>query len=353
LTKINWMASTLLKDEPMENAVKNLNIESTRIVLVIDDSQKLLGTITDGDIRRAILENKPMDTPLHNFMNPDPTVVSEKEDMAAILKLMQQNDLLQIPIVDSNSKIVGLETLHHLIEKETKNNPVFLMAGGFGKRLAPLTDELPKPLLKVGSKPILEIIMDKFIDEGFSNFYISTHFLAEKIVDHFGDGSLKGVSIEYIHEKSPMGTAGALGLLPQDKINSPIIMMNGDLLSKVNFRDLLSYHNKNSGEITMCISEYEFQVPYGVINIDKERLKGIDEKPSQKFFINAGIYVVEPSVINRINDNEYIDMPTLLDEMIENDIEINVFPIHEYWLDVGRIDDFNKAKEEIAKDDQQ
>ena len=352
MAKINWIASTLFKDEPMENAVKNLNIESTRIVLVIDGSQKLLGTITDGDIRRAILENKPMDTPLHNFMNPEPTVVSEKENLVAILRLMQQKDLLQIPIVDSNSKIVGLETLHHLTEKETRNNPVFLMAGGFGKRLAPLTDEMPKPLLKVGSKAILEIIMDKFIDEGFSNFYISTHFLAKKIVDHFGDGSKKGVSIEYIHEKNPMGTAGSLGLLPQDKINSPIIMMNGDLLSKVNFLDLLNYHNEKPGKITMCISEYEFQVPYGVINFDKERLKGIDEKPLQKFFINAGIYVIEPSVINRINDNEYIDMPTLIDQMIEDNIEINVFPIHEYWLDVGRIDDFNKAKEEIAKDDQ-
>ena len=352
MTKINWMASALFQDEPMENAVKNLNIESTRIVLVIDDSHKLLGTITDGDIRRAILENKPMDTPLNDFMNPDPTTASEKEDMTTILKLMQQNDLLQIPIIDSHSKIVGLETLHHLIEKEAKSNPVFLMAGGFGKRLAPLTNEMPKPLLKVGSKPILEIIMDKFIDEGFSTFYISTHFLAEKIVDHFGDGNQKGVSIDYIHEKTPMGTAGALGLLPQEKINSPIIMMNGDLLSKVNFTDLLSYHNDTPGEITMCISEYELQVPYGVINIDKEKLIGIDEKPSQKFFINAGIYVVEPSVINRIKDNKYLDMPTLLDEMIENKIEINVFPIHEYWLDVGRIDDFNKAKDEITYDDQ-
>ncbi len=352
MTKINWMASALLKDEPMENAVKNLNIESTRIVLVINDSHKLLGTITDGDIRRAILENKPMDTPLHNFMNPHPTTASEKQDMTTILKLMQQNDLLQIPIIDSHSKVVGLETLHHLIEKETKNNPVFLMAGGFGKRLAPLTNEMPKPLLRVGSKPILEIIMDKFIDEGFGTFYISTHFLAEKIVDHFGDGSQKGVSIEYIHEKTPMGTAGALGLLPHEKINTPIIMMNGDLLSKVNFTDLLSYHNDTPGEITMCISEYELQVPYGVINIDKEKLIGIDEKPSQKFFINAGIYVVEPSVIYRIKDNEYLDMPTLLDQMIENKVEINVFPIHEYWLDVGRIDDFNKAKDEITKDDQ-
>ena len=352
MTKINWMASTLLKDESMEKAIKNLNLQSTRIVLVIDNSKKLLGTITDGDIRRALLENKPMDTPLCDFMNPNPTTASENEDMDEILKLMQKNDLLQIPILDSKSKIVGLETLHHLIENEKKNNPVFLMAGGFGKRLAPLTDEMPKPLLKIGSKPILEIIMDKFIDQGFNNFYISTHFLAEKIVDHFGDGSLKGVSIEYIHEKKPMGTAGSLGLLPHDKINTPIIMMNGDLLSKVDFTDLLSYHNDKPGEITMCISEYEFQVPYGVINIDKERLKGIDEKPSQKFFINAGIYVVEPSIIQKVNNNEYIDMPTLLDEMIEDGIEINVFPIHEYWLDVGKIDDFNMAKEEITKDDQ-
>ena len=164
---------------------------------VIDKNQKLLGTITDGDIRRAILENKSMDTPLCDFMNPNPTTASENEDMDSILKLMQKNDLIQIPIVDSKSKIVGLETLHHLIENETKNNPVFLMAKGFGKRLAPLTDEMPKPLLKIGSKPILEIIMDNFIDQGFNNFFISTHFLAEKIVDYFGDGTLKGVSIEY------------------------------------------------------------------------------------------------------------------------------------------------------------
>lgn len=347
-----WEKALISKDASIRDVLEVISNESYRIALVVDDTRILLGTISDGDIRRALLAGKTLDSSAWEIMNNNPLTAAPADSREEISNRLINNDILCLPVIE-NGKVVELETLNNIVKAKKFDNPIFLMAGGFGTRLKPLTDETPKPLLKVGNKPILEIIIDKFIDEGFSNFYISTHFLAEKIVDHFGDGSLKGVSIEYIHEKRPMGTAGALGLLPQDKINSPIIMMNGDLLSKVNFADLLSYHHENSGEITMCISEYEFQVPYGVINIDKERLKGIDEKPSHKFFINAGIYVVEPSVISRINDNAYIDMPTLLDEMIENDIEINVFPIHEYWLDVGRIDDFNKAKEEIAKDDQQ
>ena len=351
MTNLHWQDSTLDENDNMESAIKNLNEESTRIILVVNKSMNLLGTITDGDVRRAILEDKSMSTPLSEFMNLEPTIASVSEDRESILKLMKDKDLLQIPILNSENQLVGLETIHHLIEDKKYPNPVFLMAGGFGRRLAPLTNDMPKPLLKVGSKPILETILNKFIEAGFSNFYISTHFMAEKIREFFGNGDKWGVSIKYVHEETPIGTGGALSLLPKDKIKLPIIMMNGDLLSKVNFSELLRYHNKKGGEATMCVSEYEYQVPYGVVKQKDHKLIKIDEKPSHNFFINAGIYVIEPSVLSNIKNNQFLDMPSLLEDLVERDGQVNIFPIHEYWLDVGHPADFSKAKEDIKDHD--
>lgn len=349
MSKINWKSSILNKSETMKDAISNLEKGMNRISIIVDDEGKLVGTITDGDIRRAILANLSMETLVTKFMNKNPIYIDPNFEKEYLIKLMGEKDIFQIPLVDKNKKILGLETLHNLLEQKKLDNPVFIMAGGFGKRLNPLTNKLPKPLLKIGSKPILERIILKFIDGGFRKFYISTHYMADKIENYFKDGSEWGVSIKYIHEEKPLGTGGALGLLPKSEIKKPLIMMNGDLLSEVNFQELLRYHNEKKADVTMGISQYEFQIPYGVVLRDKDKFLKIDEKPSHKFFINAGIYVVEPSVVKNQKADSYLDMPALLNHINKNKFKVNVFPIHEYWLDVGHQKDLIKAQEDLKE----
>ena len=340
----NWKKTILNQSATMQEAIQVLNDEALRIVLVVDGDQKLVGTITDGDIRRGLLRHLTMNAALSEIMFTQPTVVSVTNDRNQILLKMQELDLLQIPIVDKSRKVVGLETLHQLLTKKQYDNQVFLMAGGCGKRLRPLTEHIPKPMLNVGSKPILETILEQFIDAGFHNFYISTHYKAEILQAHFGDGSDWGVSINYIHEEKPLGTAGGLGLLPKEVPDLPILVMNGDLLTKVDFKELLSFHAENGGDATMCVREYDFQVPYGVIQAEEHRITSIVEKPVHKFFINAGIYVLNPDTLNAIDGKSYLDMPHLLNEKINGNRQVNMFPLYEYWLDVGQVEEFEKAQ---------
>jgi dTDP-glucose pyrophosphorylase len=332
----------------MAHAIDMLDKEALRIVLVVNTSGKLLGTITDGDIRRALINQLGMNTELRNVMFCDPTVASVKDDKATILKLMKKRDLLQIPILDANGIVVGLENLHRLLENRKYNNPVFLMAGGFGKRLKPLTNDVPKPLLKVGTKPILEIILEQFIKSGFYNFYISTHYKAEMVRTYFDDGRKWGVEIQYIHEEEPLGTAGSLGLLPNDVPELPLIMMNGDLLTNFNFERLLQFHSEQKGIATVCVREYDLKIPYGVVESEDIRIKRITEKPVHKFFVNAGIYVLEPDLVHSVQGNEYIDMPNLIENEIKQGCTVNMFPIHEYWLDIGQMDEYEKAQGDIS-----
>ena len=348
MSNINWKSSILNYKEDMKSAINNLENGKSRIALVVDDKGKLIGTITDGDIRRAILANLPMDSKLKEFMKDQPVCIDSEKNKDDILRLMREKDILQVPILDKNKKVVGLETLNHLLEGKKIDNPVFIMAGGFGTRLAPLTDETPKPLLKIGSKPILERILLKFIDAGFHKFYISTHFMADKIKEYFNDGSDWNISIKYIHEDKPLGTGGSLGLLPKSEIDLPLVMMNGDLLSEVNFVELLRYHYEKKGMVTMCVSQYELQIPYGVVVKDEHKFIKIDEKPSEKFFINAGIYVVDPSIVSGVGGSSYLDMPTLLNEISLKNLPVNIFPIHEYWLDIGRMDEYERANNEVG-----
>jgi len=265
-----------------------------------------------------------------------------------ILAAMEQHQLLQLPVVDEENRVIGLETLHGLLYKRRLDNPVFLMAGGFGTRLRPLTQNCPKPLLKVGEKPILELILESFINAGFHRFFISTHYMPEMIQSYFGDGSRWGVSIRYVHEDEPLGTGGALGLLPHDEIDLPLFMMNGDLLTTLNFQNLLEFHQSHSGVATMCVREYEYTVPYGVIQSEGHSILSMVEKPVQRFFINAGIYMLSPDLVRTVMPGTYIDMPTLLEQQIVKNKNVNMFPVHEYWLDIGRMEDFQRAQQEFG-----
>jgi len=345
----NWKKTILSKADTIQTAIKILESESLRIVLVVDENNRFVGTVTDGDIRRGLIRHLPMDTTIAEIMFKESIVASVKDDKDSILSKMKELDILQIPIIDDNGEIVGLETLQHLIEKKKYDNPVFLMAGGFGKRLQPLTNNIPKPLLTIGRKPILENILEQFIAAGFHCFYISTHFKSEMVQEYFGNGSDWNVTIEYVHEEIPLGTAGSLGLLPDNLPDLPILMMNGDLLTKIDFTELLNFHLQNEGIATVCVREYDFQVPYGVIKAKDNCIISIEEKPVQKFFINAGVYVLDPKILHSIDGTSYLDMPKLLENEIENSRKVNMFPIYEYWLDIGQIDQFKQAQQDLAE----
>ncbi|MFZ5753912.1 MAG: nucleotidyltransferase family protein [Bacillota bacterium] len=326
-------------------AIENIDVNGVQIVLVVDDKNRLLGTVTDGDVRRAILKGIPLDEPVTRIMNTEPTVGSVHDNKAMLLRKMERKRLHQIPVVAEDGYLVGLEVLDEIIKFQHRENWVVLMAGGLGSRLRPLTNNCPKPLLKVGSKPILETIIENFIEFDFRKFFISVNYKAEMIEEYFGNGSQWGVEIEYIREENKMGTAGALTLL-REKPNKPLIDMNGDLLTKINFSQLLNYHIENQAQGTMCVRELSFQVPYGVVKIDKHRLLGIDEKPIQRFLINAGIYVLEPHLLDLIPPNTHYNMTSLFEEAINRGLETATFPIREYWLDIGQMSDYEKANGE-------
>jgi dTDP-glucose pyrophosphorylase len=338
-----WSKILLKPEDTLETAINILQTSGARIALVVNDNGKLIGTITDGDIRRALIKHEAMGSAVTNLMNGHPTTVLRSEKRDDIIAKMKKLNFLHIPIVDEQGILKGLETLHNFFEDTVYDNTVFLLAGGFGTRLYPLTKTTPKPLLKVGDQPILETIIRQLIDAGFHNFVISTHYKSEMIRKHFGDGSKWGVNLQYVQEDFPLGTAGSLGLLPKEMTKLPVLIMNGDLLTKINFENLMTFHNEQGGIATMCVKKYDFQVPYGVIETDNHRIISIIEKPVHKFLVNAGIYVLNNSLVRKIDGKSYLDMPLLLENQIKKNEQVNIFPIHEYWLDIGQIDEYDRA----------
>jgi dTDP-glucose pyrophosphorylase len=341
----SWKKILVTPSESIRTVLKIIDQQALKLALVVDHQNRLLGTVSDGDIRRAILNDASLEDEVSSIMNTQPTTSDVSMTRESILSLMEKKELHAIPIL-SNQVVVGLETLHGLLHKPQYDNPVFLMAGGFGTRLKPLTDNCPKPLLKVGERPILETVILSFIRAGFTNFYISTHYLPEMIKEVIGDGSRWGIKVQYIHEEKPLGTGGALGLLPADLPDLPVIVMNGDVLTKVNFEEVLAFHNSKQSTATMCVREYEYQVPFGVIEADGFKITNLVEKPTYRFHVNAGIYVLNKSQISQVKKGEYLDMPTLFESLIGNGAY--VFPFHDYWLDIGRMDDFRRAQTDIV-----
>lgn len=315
---------------------------SKKIALVVDDDKKLLGTLTDGDIRRALLKNLSLDDFVESIIFKTPITCKANYNREEILELSLKNKLYQIPIIDDDGKLIDIVEVSELLKPKNKPNRVVLMAGGFGTRLRPLTEHTPKPMLHVGNKPILETIIGNFKKYGFTNIIISVSYKAKVIEDYFKDGKEFGVNIEYIHENKRMGTAGALSLM-RDKLEGTFFVMNGDLLTNVNFENMLEYHINSASSATMGVREYDFQVPYGVVDIKDKKIVGITEKPVHSFYVSAGIYVLEPEVLELIPEDKFYDMPTLFEEMIEKKMQSYSFPISEYWLDIGQIDEFKKA----------
>jgi dTDP-glucose pyrophosphorylase len=343
-----WKQILISKDVTIHDTLRIIDSSAMQIALVVDEEEHLLGTVTDGDIRRGILKGIHLDDLVTKIMNPHPTIAKSYERRDIMLAVMKLKRLNHIPVLDDDGRVINVETLQDLLQTDVKDNVVVLMAGGLGTRLRPLTNECPKPLLKVGGKPVLETILENFMEYGFKKFYLSVNYKADMIKEYFGDGNRWGIEINYIHEDKHLGTAGALSLLPE-KTKQPLLVMNGDLLTKVNFQQLLDFHSMHQAQATMCVRDYQFQVPYGVVKLEKDRLTGIDEKPVQRFFVNAGIYVLDPKALELIPNNEFFDMPTLFKKIFDQDGETTAFPIREYWMDIGQLNDYEQANIEFKE----
>jgi dTDP-glucose pyrophosphorylase len=348
----DWRKTSLKPTDTLTTVIDYLTHEGMQIVLIVDGQGKLLGTITDGDIRRALARQLGMDTLAGEIMFTEPTTASVKDSRETVLRVMKNAKVLQMPILDTDGCVVDLETLQNLLTIKKLDTPVCLMAGGFGLRLLPLTNNTPKPLLKVGAKPILEEILTQFIKAGFHNFYISIHYKGDMLQKHFGDGKKWGVNIHYLHEQEPLGTAGGLGLLPKNLPDSKIIVMNGDLITSLDLKHVLQFHNEEGGVATLCVREYDFQVPYGVVKVEGNRVQGVQEKPVHSFFVNAGIYVLNSTLVKNIGKNCYLDMPKFLEQQIAKGDRVSVFPVHEYWVDIGCAEEYERAKKDMTGLDQ-
>jgi dTDP-glucose pyrophosphorylase len=332
---------------PLLEALRRIDEGSLQFAIVERDG-RIVGTLTDGDVRRALLSGSGLDAPVDQVMNRNPiTAPTDISDEAAMV-LMRRHSIHQLPIVDSERRVVEVKLIDHLSGRSHAEHWVVLMAGGVGARLKPLTDELPKPLIRVGDKPILETVLDGFIKTGFVKFFISVNYKAEMIRDYFGDGTAWGVEIEYLHEEERLGTAGALSLMPR-RPPRPFFVMNGDLLTTVNFEQILKYHGEHEAFSTVCVREHTLQVPFGVVEFDEHRLLAIREKPIHKCFVNAGVYLLDPAVVDFLGRNEPIDMPTLIERTMAQGKTSVVFPLREYWIDVGRLDDLQRASDEFQR----
>jgi len=347
--KQHWQQVLIRPEASLRTTIEVIDRGALQIALVVDNQEKLVGVVTDGDIRRALIRGLSLEHPVAEVMNKRPKVASLLDSKTQLIAMMEGHHLYQLPVVDERGRVVRLESLQALYKQPSFPNPVFLMAGGFGKRLRPYTDDCPKPLLEIGGKPILQTIIENFVKSGFRQFFIAVHYKADQIKNYFGDGGRWGISISYIDEAEPMGTAGAIGLLPEELPDVPLIVMNGDILTQIDFSRLLAYHNEQQAIATMCVRQYEYQIPYGVVSAEQQRIVGIEEKPLQSCLANAGIYVLDHSLIKSIAEQKKLDMPTLFNQQIALGETVSMFAVNDYWLDIGREADFLRAQGEFAQ----
>ena len=336
-------------DIPVLEAIKVLDRSALQILLVVNREKQLLGTLTDGDIRRAILRGFDLNTPVAGAMNDTPITVDTSAGRDQALLLMRSKCIHCIPVVDGQNRVQGLETESRLLWQGSEKTQVILMAGGLGMRLRPLTESIPKPLLKVNGKPMLEHIIGRFVEQGFRSFFLSVNYKAEMIRDYFGDGSELGIEINYLEEDKPLGTGGALSLLPTETVSDNIIVMNGDLLTTLNFRQLLDFHAASGGVATMAVRDYSIRVPYGVVQVDGEQFVDVVEKPAHSYFVNAGIYVIGRDQLKHIPENCFFDLPDLFGRLKQQGEKVTVFPLCEEWRDIGSHQEYESANRQAAE----
>ena len=339
----SWRKTLLPSDATLQQAIRCLDETGLQIALVTSANGSLIGTLTDGDIRRGLLRGLELSSPVEGIIHRDPLVVPPQWGRDTVLQLMQANKIHQLPVVDDRRQVVGLHLWDELLVPEKRPNVMVIMAGGRGTRLRPHTENCPKPLLPVGDKPMLEHIIERAKAEGFDRFVLAIHYLGHMIEEHFGDGRRWQVRIEYLREQEPLGTAGALGLL-RPRPDAPFLVTNGDVLTDIRYGELLDFHCRHRASATMAVRLHEWQHPFGVVKTKGVDITGFEEKPVSRSHINAGIYVLEPQALDFLGNDEHCDMPTLFARLQEKPTRTIVYPMHEPWLDVGRPDDLERAR---------
>lgn len=340
-------------DDNIRQAIASIDQGVAGIALVVDDHDHLVGTVTDGDVRRAMLGGLTLETRLNVLLEqkkgtiyPQPVTAPAGTQPEDLVQLMRERVIRQLPLLNAEGRVVDLAILDDHLHYIDLPLQAVIMAGGFGSRLRPLTDDLPKPMLPINGRPIMERIIEQLRQAGIRKIHVSTHYKPEKIIDYFGDGKRFGVDLTYIREEIPLGTGGALGLM--DAPEQPLLVVNGDILTQVNFRSMFEYHKDQKSEITIAAQQYEMQVPYGVLDCDGPRVKGLKEKPKMEFLVNAGIYILEPAVLKLIPNNTFFNMTDLIQAALEDQQKVVTFPIHEYWQDIGRHDDYDQAQDDAV-----
>jgi dTDP-glucose pyrophosphorylase len=331
----------------LRECIEAIDVGAKGIGLIVGGDGRLVATITDGDIRRALLAGSGLDQPVDRLVREklrDPIVAPVDTPEAQLVRIMTEEAVRHLPLVDGDDKVVGIALLDELVREYELPLRAVVMAGGLGQRLRPLTETVPKPLLPVGERPLLEILVDQLRDSGIRQINITTHYLGESIREHIGDGQRFGVDVEYVDEKEPLGTAGALSLIASDE---PLLVVNGDILTRVDFRAMRRFHQKHEADMTVGVRQQNFDVPFGVVHTQGTQVDSFEEKPAVLYLVNAGIYLLESHVRELVPANCPSDMPNLISAVMESGGRVSAFPIHEYWMDIGRMDDYAKAQSDI------
>ena len=343
---MEWKHLRLYPNQSVRDALTLIDVTGEQFAIVTDDADVLVGVITDGNVRRSLLAGISLESSVHEIMNASPVTTDGSMSAPQVLRYMEARSLSHLPAIDERHAVLRVWRLKDLQSTAVLPNSAVIMAGGLGSRLGELTKSCPKPMLRIGDKPILEIVLDNFMRVGFRNFYFAVNYMAEMVSDYFGNGKNFNCSISYLHENKRLGTAGALSLLPPQEY--PFVVSNADILTHLNMRCLLHEHLALGGLATMVVKKHSVHVPYGVVECDEHRnLLNIKEKPSTNFFISAGIYVIAPSVLQFVPVDTFFDMPALFSSLIEGESKARIMETDEYWLDVGQISDFERAQKEF------
>ncbi|EAI0653158.1 CBS domain-containing protein [Campylobacter coli] len=335
----------LTPDSSIEEALKVVGQERVRLGIIVDKKDKFLGVISDSNIRKALIKGKNLQSKIKDIYTKNPITIKENTSKNELLKLSAKTDIYDFPVLNDKKEIISIKSISSLLNRQANSNFVIIMAGGLGTRLKELTKDTPKPMLKVGKKPILESIVQRLKKQNFENFIFCVNYKKQIIEDYFKKGKDFGIKISYIKERKKLGTAGALSLIKQD-FKESFIVMNADILTELDFNELLKAHKDSKASMSVCVREFEQQIPFGVIEQNKGFITNITEKPVRKFLVSAGIYVCEPEILELLNKNEYLDMPELI-KLVMQKGRVNTYLIHDYWIDIGRLDEFVKANEEF------
>ncbi len=344
----NWRQAILPHNSSIHDVITNLNKVAIKIVIVVNEEGKLEGTISDGDIRRGLLRGLDINSPIESIVYRNPIVVSPDMKRETVRQLMGVNKIQQVPVVDAQNNVIGLHLWDEVAIPPARNNLMVIMAGGKGNRLRPLTENCPKPMLRVSGKPILEHIIERAKSEGFTQFVLAIHYLGNIVEEYFGNGDRMQVKIDYLREQSPLGTAGALSLL-NTCLEAPFVVTNGDVLTDIHYGELLDFHIRHNAIATMAVRVHEWQHPYGVVQTKGIDIIGFEEKPLHRSHINAGVYALNPESLSFLDKDSHCDMPTLFERLQTKAKRTLAYPIHEPWLDVGRPDDLSRANSDSLK----